>query len=164
MSSPQPGSRRGSPRRGGGGESGSGSGSGGSVCLTPLSPAAPTTSMAAAGAVFAALPSCLMPEAFTDEGHFEENLQQFTRAARLSGWQTATADNRPYYFALRLKGNALHFFYNTHSITTKLWSVSSRFSYYVHYKSWNSWSKTESCSIATKPNKCRVSLWCANTC
>ena len=36
---------------------------------------------AAAGAVFAALPSRLMPEAFTGEGDFEENLQQFTTAA-----------------------------------------------------------------------------------
>ena len=50
-----------------------------------------------------------MPEAFTGEGDFEDYLQQFTTAARLSGWQTATTDNRPYYFALRLKRNALHF-------------------------------------------------------
>ena len=56
-----------------------------------------------------------MPEYFTAEGDFEEYLQQFTTAARLSGWQTATTDNRPYYFALRLKGNALHF-YTTHTI------------------------------------------------
>ena len=34
----------------------------------------------------------------------------FTTAARLSGWQTATTDNRPNYFALGLKGNALHFY------------------------------------------------------
>ena len=47
--------------------------------------------------------SCLMPEAFTGEGDFEDYLQQFTTAAQLSGWQTATADNRPNYFALRLK-------------------------------------------------------------
>ena len=51
-----------------------------------------------------------MPEAFTGEGEFEDYLQQFTTAARFSGWQTATSDNRPYYFALRLKGNALHFY------------------------------------------------------
>ena len=51
-----------------------------------------------------------MPEAFTGEGDFEDYLQQFTTAARLSGWQTATTDNRPHYFALRLKGNALHFY------------------------------------------------------
>ena len=37
-------------------------------------------------------------------------MQQFTTAARLSRWQTANTDNRPYYFALRLRGNALHFY------------------------------------------------------
>ena len=51
-----------------------------------------------------------MPEAFTDETDFEGYLQQFTTRARLSGWQTAPLDNRPYYFALRLKGNGLHFY------------------------------------------------------
>ena len=51
-----------------------------------------------------------MPEAFTGAGEFEDYLQQFTTTARLSGWQTATTDNRPNYFALRLKGNALHFY------------------------------------------------------
>ena len=58
-----------------------------------LSPAAPSTSTAAAGAVLAALPSSLMPDGFTGEGDFEDYLQQFTTAARLSGWQTATTDN-----------------------------------------------------------------------
>ena len=110
MASPSPGSGSGSPRSGGGGGPGSGSGSGGSVSLTPFSPAAPSTSTAAAGAVFAALPSCLMPEAFTGEGDSEDYLQQFTTAAQLSGWPTATTDNRPNYFALRLKGNALNFY------------------------------------------------------
>ena len=110
MTSPGPGSRSGSPRSGGGGGPGPRSGSGGSVSLTPLSPAATSTSTAAAGAVFSALPSCLMPEAFTGEGDFEDCLQQFTTTATLSGWQTATTDNRPNYFALRLKGNALHFY------------------------------------------------------
>ena len=109
MSSSTPPSRSGSPSSGGGG-SGPRSGSGGSVSLTPLSPAATSTTTAAAGAVFSALPSCLMPEAFTGEGDFEDYLQQFTTAATLSGWQTATTDNRPNYFALRLKGNALHFY------------------------------------------------------
>ena len=113
-----PPSRSGSPRSGGGGGPGSGSGSGGSVTLTPLMPAAPSTSTAAAGAVFSALPSCLMPEAFTGEGDFEDYLQQFTTAATLSGLQTATTDNRPNYFALRLKGKALHFYTITHSSTT----------------------------------------------
>ena len=110
MASSTTGSRSGSPRGGGGGGSVSGSASGVSVALTPLTPAAPSTSTAAAGAVFSALPSCLMPEAFTGEGDFEDYLQQFTTAATLSGWQTATTDNRPNYFALRLKGNALHFY------------------------------------------------------
>ena len=108
MTTPTSGSGSGSTRSGGGGGPGSGSGSGGSVTLTPLSPAAASTSTATAGAVFSALPSCLMPEAFTGEGDFEDYLQQFTTAATLSGWHTATTDNRPNYFALRLKGNALH--------------------------------------------------------
>ena len=110
MTSSAPGSRSGSPRSGGGGGPGSGSVSGGSVTLTPLTPAAPSTSTAATGAVFSALPSCLIPETFTGGGDFEDYLQQFTTAATLSGWQTATTDNRPNYFALRLKGNALHFY------------------------------------------------------
>ena len=110
MSSSTPGSRTVSPRRGGGGGPRLGSGSGGSVSPTPLSPAAPSTSTAAAGAVLSALPSCLMPEAFTGEGDFEDYLQQVTTAARLSGWQTATTDNRPNNFALGLKGNPLHFY------------------------------------------------------
>ena len=110
MASSTPGSRSGSPRSGGGGGPGSGSGSGGSVSLTPLTPTIPSTSTVTAGAVFSALPSCLMPEAFTGEGDFEDYLQQFTTAAQLSGWHTATTDNRPNYFALRLKGNALHFY------------------------------------------------------
>ena len=84
MTSSTPGSRSGSPRSGGGGGPGTGSGSGGSVSLTPISPAAPSTSTAAAGAVFAALTSCLMPEAFTGEGDFEDYLQQFKTAATLS--------------------------------------------------------------------------------
>ena len=66
--------------------------------------------MAAAGAVIPALPSYLTPEAFTGEGDFEDYLKQFTTAAILSGWQTATTDNRPNYFALRLERNALHFY------------------------------------------------------
>ena len=110
MTSSTPGLRSGSPRSGGGGGPGSGSGGGGSVSLTLLAPAAPSTSTAVAGAVIAALPSCLMPEAFTGERDFDDYFQQFTTAARLSGWQTATTDNRPCYFALRLEGNALQFY------------------------------------------------------
>ena len=37
-------------------------------------------------------------------------MQQRTTAARFSGWETATTDNRLYYFALKLKANALHFY------------------------------------------------------
>ena len=79
--------------------SGSGSGYGGlgsgSVAAVrnlshPISTAAPSTSTAATATVFAALPSCLMPEVSTGEGDFEDYLQQFTTAARLSGWQTVT--------------------------------------------------------------------------
>ena len=115
MTSSTPTSRSGSPRGGGGGGPGSGSGSSGLVSLTPTSPAAASTSTAAAGAVFLALPSCLMPEDFTGEGDFEDYLHQFTTAAQLSGWHTATTDNRPIYFALRLCSASLH---NTHSSTT----------------------------------------------
>ena len=56
------------------------------------------------------LPSCLMPESFTGSGDFEDYLQQFNTAALLSGWFSPTHDNRPHYFALRLRGNALHFY------------------------------------------------------
>ena len=109
MSSSTPGSRAASPSSGGGGGPGSGLGGSGSVSLTRLSPAAPSTSTATAGAIFSALPSCLMPEACTGGGDFEDYFQQFTTAATLSGWQKATTDNRPQSFAFRLKGNALHF-------------------------------------------------------
>ena len=52
-----------------------------------------------------------MPESFTGLGDFEDYLQQFETAAQLSGWyQRGAHDYRPQYFALRLKGNALHFF------------------------------------------------------
>ena len=95
---------------GGGGGPGPGSGSDASVSLTPLSSAAPSTSTAATAAVIAALPLCLVPEAFTGEGDFEDYLQLFKTAARLSGCQTAFNNNRPHYFALKLKGNALHFY------------------------------------------------------
>ena len=110
MSSSTPGSRTVSTSRCGGGRPGLGSGSDGSVSLTPLSPVAPSTSTSTAGAVFAALLSCLKPEAFTCRRDFEDYLQQFTTAARLSGLQTATTDNRPHCFALSFKGNALHFY------------------------------------------------------
>ena len=56
------------------------------------------------------LPSCLLPESFTGIGDFEDYLQQFNTAAFLSGWHTTDRDNRPHYFALRLKENALHFY------------------------------------------------------
>ena len=55
------------------------------------------------------LPSCLMPESFTGSGDFEDYLQQFNTAAFLSGWYSTADDNRPHYFALRLRQNALHF-------------------------------------------------------
>ena len=110
MTSSTPGSRSASPRGGGGGGPGIVSGSVGSVSLTLLTPSTPSTSTATAGAVSAALPSCLMPEVFTGEGDFEEYLQQFITAARFSRWQLATTDNRPYYFRFRLKGNALPFY------------------------------------------------------
>ena len=95
MSLSTPPSKPRSPSRGGGGGPGPGLASGGSVPLTPRSPAASSTSTAAAGAVFAALASCLLPEASTGEADFEKFLQQFTTGASLSGWPTATTDNRP---------------------------------------------------------------------
>ena len=93
MASLTPPSRTVSSNRGCGGQHGSGSDSGGSVSPTLLSPAEPSRSTAAAGAVFAALPSFLMPEVFTCERGFEDYLQQFTTTARLSGCQTATTEN-----------------------------------------------------------------------
>ena len=56
------------------------------------------------------LPSCLMPQSFMGTSHFEDYLQQFNTAVLLSGWHSNTHDNRPHYFALRLKENALHFY------------------------------------------------------
>ena len=51
------------------------------------------------------LPACLIPEPF------EDYLGQFNTAAYLSGWyRPCSKDYRPHYFALRLKGNALHFY------------------------------------------------------
>ena len=51
-----------------------------------------------------------MPESFTGKGDFEDYLQQFNTAALLSGWYSTAHDNRPHYFALRLRDNALHFY------------------------------------------------------
>ena len=57
------------------------------------------------------LPACLMPEPFNGSGDFEDYLGQFNTAAYLSGWyRPCSHDYRPQYFALRLKGNALHFY------------------------------------------------------
>ena len=51
-----------------------------------------------------------MPESFTGSGDFEDYLQQFNTAALVSGWFSPSCDNRPHYFALRLRGNTLHFY------------------------------------------------------
>ena len=57
------------------------------------------------------LPACLMPEPFNGSGDFEDYLGQFNTAAFLSGWyRPCSYGYRPQYFALRLKGNALHFY------------------------------------------------------
>ena len=57
------------------------------------------------------LPACLMPEPFNGSGEFEDYLGQFNTAADLSGmYRPRSHDYHPRYFALRLKGNALHFF------------------------------------------------------
>ena len=89
----------------------------GAATATGTLPATPfATPLTPGGAPYATpLPSCLMPESFTGKGDFEDYLQQFNTAALLSSWYSATHDNRPYYFALRLRENALHF-YTTLSI------------------------------------------------
>ena len=51
-----------------------------------------------------------MSENFTRSGDFEDYLQQFNTAALLSVWFSPAHDNRPHYFAPRLRGNALHFY------------------------------------------------------
>ena len=52
-----------------------------------------------------------MPEPFNGSGDFEDYLGKFNTAAYLSGWyRPCSHDYRPQYFALRLKGNALHFY------------------------------------------------------
>ena len=56
------------------------------------------------------LPACLMPEPFNGSGDFEDYLGQYNTAAYLSGcYRPCSYYYRPQYFALRLKGNALHF-------------------------------------------------------
>ena len=75
--------------------------------------AAPTAQMGSSGFYLnppSTLPSCLMPDSFTGSGDFEDNLQQFNIAAMLSGWHSSRHDNRPQYFAFRLRDNALHFY------------------------------------------------------
>ena len=91
-----------------------------STSSTP--PATPGTGAAAPGLPFATpfgpggapfvtlLPSCFLPESFTGSGDFEDYLQQFNTAASLSGWLSPSHGNRPHYFALRLRGHALHFY------------------------------------------------------
>ena len=69
------------------------------------------TPFAPGGAPFVTpLPSCLMPESFTSSGDFEDYLLQFNTVALISGWFSPSHDNRPHYFALRLRGNALNFY------------------------------------------------------
>ena len=51
-----------------------------------------------------------MPESFSGSGDFEDYLQQYNTAALLSSWLSPAHDNRPHYFALRLRGNALHYY------------------------------------------------------
>ena len=55
------------------------------------------------------LPFCLMLESFIGFGELEDHLQQFDTAAFLSGGCFITHDNRPHYFVLRFRQNALHF-------------------------------------------------------
>ena len=56
-------------------------------------------------------PTCLMPEPFNGSGVFEDYLGQFNTTAYLFGWyRPCSYDYRPQYFALRLKGNVLHFY------------------------------------------------------
>ena len=81
---------------------GTGAAAPGTPIATPFGPG---------GAPFVtSLPSCPMPESFIGSGDFEDYLQQFNTAALLPGWFSPSHDNRPHYFALRLRGNALHFY------------------------------------------------------
>ena len=81
-------------------------GTGAAVPGTPFA-----TPFGPGGAFFVTLlPSCVMPENFTGSGDFEDYLQHFNTAALLSAWFSPAHDNRPHYFALRLRGNALHFY------------------------------------------------------
>ena len=96
---------------------------------TPGNPAAPAGGSSAFGGHFStiigggpsfvppvtglsqSLPACLMSETFKGSGDLEDYLGQFNTAAYLSGWyRPCSHDYRPQYFALRLKGNALHFY------------------------------------------------------
>ena len=51
-----------------------------------------------------------MPETFTGSGDFEDYLQQFNTAVLSSDGFSSAHDNRLQQFALRLQGNALHFY------------------------------------------------------
>ena len=51
-----------------------------------------------------------MPESSNGSGDFQDYLQKFNTAALLSSWYSATHDNRPHYFAVRLPRNALYFY------------------------------------------------------
>ena len=75
--------------------------------------AAPTAQMGPGGLYLnptSTMPSCLMPDSFTGLGDFEDYLQQFNTAAMLSGSHSSQHDNRPQYFALRLRDKALRFY------------------------------------------------------
>ena len=76
---------------------------GGPSCVPPV--ATPVTGLSQS------LPAFLMPEPFNGSGDFEDYLGQFNTAAFLSGWsRPCSYEYRPQYFALRLKGNALHLY------------------------------------------------------
>ena len=51
-----------------------------------------------------------MSESFTVSGDFEDYLQHFNMAAKLSGWYFSGHDKRSQHFALRLTENALRFY------------------------------------------------------
>ena len=109
------------------------------------------------------LPSCLTPNSFTGSGYFEKYLQQFNFAAMLLGWHSSRHDNRPQYFALRLRDNALHFW--NHIVTPprkRFWTPCRRFQTKLRNKCGLFESTIKSCETATKSRHSNFPLCYSN--
>ena len=94
-------------------------GAGGSFSAGPLfstllgNGTVPTAQMGTGGFYLnppSTLSSSLTPNSFIGSGYVEDYLQQLNTAAKLLGWHSSRHDNRPQYFALRLRDNAIHFY------------------------------------------------------